>query len=433
MKEKLAIIFAYHFPPENAIGGVRPYRFHKYLSRLGYKCYVVSAADVSSLPEVDGIGIPDPFLTKPREGIGWQIERAIRRFILPGAAGSQWAVHAYRAGRRFIEQNPQYDQVTVLSTFPPFGAHLAAYWLSRRKRFVWIADYRDPLGDNPVFNHISGFTKEMYRRAERFFVRASDFTIANTDAVQDKLKRINPDRAERIELIWNGFDPEERMQALPVSSPTRKTVAHVGELYGGRSVSPILESLRRLIDAGKLRADEFQVSLVGPAVPGSIPGPEFVKSAEQQGWLKIEPNRIPQSAARLIIQTADALLLLQPQSAIQVPGKLFEYLQIGRPILALVPKGSSVEGILERSGVPYRCVYPSNTSDEIDRGLLEFFQSNEAQSCPNQWFENQFNVRAHSERIADLIEIAHRRRAATWCKELGYDALSEPRAKRQEH
>jgi glycosyltransferase involved in cell wall biosynthesis len=421
MKEKLAIIFAYHFPPENAIGGVRPHRFYKYLSRLGYKCYVISAADVSSLADVDGIGIPDPFIAKPRQGVGWQIERAIRRFIFPGATGCQWAVHAYRAARRFLDKNRQYEQVAVFSTFPPFGAHLAAYWLSRRKRLPWIADYRDPLGDNPVFNHISSFTKEIYRRAERFFVRAADFTIANTDAVQDKLQRICPDRAERIELIWNGFDPEERMQALPVSSPSRKIVAHVGELYGGRSVSPILESLRRLIDAGKLRADRFQVSLVGPVVEGTIPGPEFVESAVHQGWLKIEPTRIPQSAARLLIQTADALLLLQPQSAIQVPGKLFEYLQIGRPILALVPKGSSVERILERSGVPYRCVYPSSTSDEIDSGVLEFFQFNEAQTLPNQWFENQFNVRTHSERIAALMEIAHRRRAVSWCKALGYD------------
>src|SRR6185437_4059001 len=139
--------------------------------------------------------------------------------------------------------------------------------------------------------------------------------------------------------------------------------------------------------------DEFQVSLVGPAVEGSIPDPEFVRSATQQGWLKIEPNRVPQSAARLIIQSADALLLLQPQSAIQVPGKLFEYLQTGRPILAFVPKASSVERILERSGVPYRCVHPSSTSEEIDNLVFQFFQFSEAQSYPNQWFEDQFNVR----------------------------------------
>jgi glycosyltransferase involved in cell wall biosynthesis len=409
--KKLALIFAYHFPPENAIGGVRPYRFCKYLSQLGYTCYVVSAADVSSLPEVNGIGLPDPFVTKPRQGFGWQIERAIRRFILPGVAGCRWAVLAYRAALEFLKQNPQYDQVTVFSTFPPFGAHLAAYWLSRRKGLPWIADYRDPLGGNPVFNHISSFTKSAYRKAEGIFVRSADFTIANTDAVQDNLRRMYPDRAERIELIWNGFDPEERIAALPVSSAGRKIVAHVGDLYGGRNVSPILESLRRLIDARKLDADRFQILLVGPAVEGSIPGPELIELAAQRGWLKIEPHRIPQSAACRVIQTADALLLVQPQSAIQVPGKLFEYLQIGRPILAFVPEDSSVERILEKSGVPYRCVYPSSTQGELDNGILEFFQFSETQSCPNPWFESQFNVKAHSEKIADLIEIAHSRRA----------------------
>jgi glycosyltransferase involved in cell wall biosynthesis len=421
MKEKLALIFAYHFPPENAIGGVRPYRFYKYLSRLGYRCYVISAADVSALPEVEGIGIPDPFVTKPRQGIGWQIERAIRRFLLPGVAGCRWAVQAYRAALRFLEQNQQYEQVTVFSTFPPVGAHLAAYLLSRRKRLPWIADYRDPLGGNPVFDHISSFTKSNFRKAERIFVRAADFTIANTDAVQDNLKRIYPDRADRIELIWNGFDPEERVAALPVTSSSRKIVAHVGDLYGGRNVSPILESLRRLIDCRKLRADQFQVFLVGPAVEDSIPGPEFIELAAQQGWVKIEPDRIPQVAARAIIQTADAFLLVQPQSAIQVPGKLFEYLQIGRPILAFVPTNSSVERILEKSGVPYRCVHPSSTQAELDNGILEFFQFNEAQSCPNQWFENQFNVKAHSQRIADLIELAHGRRAPGMVQAFGYD------------
>ncbi len=410
MKEELALIFAYHFPPENAIGALRPYRFYKYLSRLGYRCYVISAADVGVLPDIEGAGIPDPFVTKPRQGIGWQIERAIRKFFLPGVTGSRWAVHAYRTALKLIKENPQ-SRVTVFSTFPPFGAHLAAYWLTRRKKLPWIADYRDPIGDNPIFERISPFTKNMYRRAERIFVRSADFTIANTDAVQDKLKENYPDRADRIELIWNGFDPEERLPALPISSPDRKILAHVGELYGGRSASPILKSLRRLIDSHKLRADRFQVCLVGPVVEGSIPGPEFMELATKEGWVKLEAERIPQNAARRIIQTADALLLLQPQSAIQVPGKLFEYLQIGRPILAFVPENSSVERILEKSGVPYRCVHSSSTPGELDKGILDFFQLNGVQSCPNEWFESQFNAKAHSEKVAALMEIAHRRRA----------------------
>ncbi len=408
MPADLALIFAYHFPPENAIGALRPYRFYKYLSRSGYRCHVFSAAPVDQLPELDAEYIADPFVTKARQGTGWQVERALRRFLLPGMVGSQWAVQAYRAALRFMAKNPEY-RFTAFSTFPPVGTHLAGYWLSRRRKIRWIADYRDPLGDNPVYDHINPFTKNVYRKLERILVRSADFTIANTDSAQEKLKRAHPDRADRIGLIWNGFDPEERLLPLPVRSPNRKIVAHVGELYGGRSVTPILESLRRLIDSRQLSANQFQVLLAGPVVDGSVPNSEFMAVAEKEGWVKLDGERLPQSAAHRIIQTAHALLLIQPQTALQVPGKLFEYLQIGRPILAFVPHNSPVERILEKSGVPYQCLYTSAGQKEVDDTVLRFVQLNGVQERPSEWFESQFNAQTHAEKVAGLIEMVNRK------------------------
>ncbi len=409
MPDDLAIIFAYHFPPENAIGAQRPYRFYKYLSRLGYRCHVISAAELPERPDIDGQQVQDPFVTKPRQGVGWQVERAIRRFILPGVVGSQWAVGAYRAATRLIRQNPGH-RVTVISTVPPVGPHLAAYWLARQENLPWIADYRDPLGDNPFYDHINPFTKDVYRKLERICVRAADVTIANTDAVQAKMKRIYPDRADRIELIWNGFDPEERLAPLPPGDSERIVIAHVGELYGGRSVAPLLESLRRLIDSGLADPRSFQISLTGPVVEGSIPDSAFMRTAEEEGWVKFNPDRVPQSAAHQLIQTAHAYLLIQPQTALQVPGKLFDYLQIGRPILAFVPRDSPVERILEKSGVPYRCVYPPCEESLLDQAMLSFLRLLPAQSQPSEWFEQQFNARSHAETLASLIERAHERR-----------------------
>ena len=135
----------------------------------------------------------------------------------------------------------------------------------------------------------------------------------------------------------------------PVMSPGRKVLSHVGELYGGRSASPLLHSLRRLVDSGKLSPQHFQVYLVGPVAEGSIPDPAFITAASQEGWVKLIAERITQKDAHQIVQTSDALLLIQPQTALQVPGKLFDYLQIGRPILAFIPHNSPVERILQRA------------------------------------------------------------------------------------
>lgn len=409
MPEDLAIIFAYHFPPENAIGGLRPFRFYKYLSRLGYRVHVITPANVSGILGVDAQQIADPFVVRARQGMGWQTERAIRKFLLPGVVGSQWAIHAYRAALRLIKANPQY-RVTVFSTFPPVGTHVAAYWLARRRNLPWIADFRDPLADNPVYEHISPFTKDLYRKLEKIFVRSADLVIANTDGAQEVLRQKYPDRADRIELIWNGFDPEDRLQPLPFSSPERKIVAHVGELYGGRTVSPILFSLRRLIDRGLLSANQFRVQLTGAIVEGSIPDEKFMAQAVKEGWAKLDTDRVPQKHAHQIIQTAQALLLIQQQSVTQVPGKLYEYLQVGRPILAFVSENSPVERILERSGVPYTCIYPSSSQDAIDRSVLEFFQSTRNEARPNEWFESEFNAQNHAAKLSDLIQLANRKR-----------------------
>ena len=240
---------------------------------------------------------------------------------------------------------------------------------------------------------------------------SADFTIANTDTAQAWLKKKYPSLGNRIELIWNGFDPEVRLTPLPLISSGRKIVAHVGHLYGGRTATPILESLRRSIDKGFLDPARFQVLLVGQVEANAMPSPEFLEIAVREGWLKIDPEQVPLSEAHRIVQSANGLLLIQPQSTLQVPGKLFEYLQIGRPILAFVPPHSPVERILQKSGVPYTCVYPETGEEEFDRAIREFFLFDHKDARPSDWFEQQLNARNHADALANLIEAVHQGRS----------------------
>ncbi|MBZ5662463.1 MAG: hypothetical protein LAO08_18835, partial [Acidobacteriia bacterium] len=99
MSKHLVVIFAYHYPPENAIGGARPSRFAKYLSQLGYDCRVFTAAEQAGRGDPNTIRIPDPFTANGRRGPGWQAERAIRKVFLPGEMGIRWSAQACRAAR----------------------------------------------------------------------------------------------------------------------------------------------------------------------------------------------------------------------------------------------------------------------------------------------------------------------------------------------
>lgn len=407
MTKDLVLMLAYHFPPENTIGAARPFRFYKHLSRLGLECHVITAADASALPDLHTEYIPDPFVTNPRKGFGWQLERAVRKFLLPGVTGTQWAAGAYRAAKKLVDAQ-RGARITILSTYPPLGTHLAAFWLSRRTGLPWIADFRDPLANNPGSGATNWIHNASYRGLEKLFIAKAACVIANTDTAEQMLKRSYPQRAERIHLLWNGFDPERRIYPLPVASSKPRVYSHVGELYEGRNIAPLLLSIGRLVDSGRLSPSEIQIQLVGPARSSSLPDSAFITAAIDRGWLKLVPRQIPQSEAQQIAQTSHGLLLVQPHSTLQVPGKLFEYIQIGRPILAFIPPDSPSERILERSEIPYQPAYACDSPKALDESVLKFFKLDGVNRKPSAWFEAQFNTQNHAHKLFEWVQEVNR-------------------------
>jgi glycosyltransferase involved in cell wall biosynthesis len=401
MTEHLVLIFAYHFPPENAIGGARPFRFTKYLSRMGYKCRVFTAAAQTGRNDPNTECVPDPFITHSRRGVGSQVERAVRKFFLPGELGTQWSFHASRAARRYL-RTQRSTSVTIFSTFPPLGSHLAAWQLARSESLRWIADFRDPMHYERDDGTINFFQRWIYQWLEQTVVRRADAVIANTDAAMVRLLRRFPALGEKVHLIWNGFDPEERVLPLPVSSGDRRVLSHIGELYGGRNVAPLLESLARLIAQGRLPVGSVCARLIGPAEARALPNAEFLGRARAEGWLELITEQIPKREALQIARSSSGLLLLQLRSSVHVPAKIFEYLQIGRPILAFIQPNSPAERILDQSGVPYRCVYPGSTPETVDETVAEFLTLPATVVAANSWFEEQFNSENQT-RMLDAI------------------------------
>jgi glycosyltransferase involved in cell wall biosynthesis len=404
--EHLVLIFAYHYPPENAIGGARPYRFSKYLSRLGYSCRVFTAADQAGRNDPTAEYVPDPFVTCPRHSVSYQVERAVRKFLLPGDVGMHWSYHASRAACACIRAH-RGARVTIFSSFPPLGAHLAGWQLARHNKLAWVADCRDPLADEFTNPRRILSQKRVYRWLERIVAQRADAVIANTDAALVQWQEKFPLAKNKFHLIWNGFDPEKRVRPLPIVSRGCKLLSHVGELYQGRDATPILESIARLIATNRLPAGSVRVRMIGTAETRCLPAPEFIRSAQSEGWLDLVTAQIPHEEALLATQTSSALLLLQSQSASQVPGKLFEYLQIGRPILAFLQQNSPTERLLEKSGVPYRCVYPGASPETVDDAIADFFNLPCLRTSPSPWFEENFNAAGQALVLDSIIRSLH--------------------------
>jgi glycosyltransferase involved in cell wall biosynthesis len=405
-RDDIVLIVAYHYPPDTAIGAVRPYRFAKYLKRLGFRIHVIAASHEGT-PEPDVTYVPDPFYAMERRGLASWMELLCRRFFLRGADGLRWAWRVAEIGRAFIRENAEH-RITLLSTYPPVGTHLAAYLIAGTERVPWIADFRDPLGDLRTLRSRTLLHKASVVLFERITMKRVDVVIANTDVAGMHFKSKYPKKAGNVQVIWNGFDPEERFGPMTIPQRRELILTHAGTLYEERTAVPLLESMQRVWDAGRVPVDGVKVRLIGSASGACLPNREFLDRAKRQGWLDLVTSPVPRDEALAAMRGSDALLIVQPQTALQVPAKLFEYLLTGRPILALVPRRSAVEWILKNSGVTYACVHPEDPPASMDDAIAAFLKSDLKTTYPNTWFEENFNAERQTEQLHQLITALHK-------------------------
>jgi hypothetical protein len=278
------------------------------------------------------------------------------------------------------------------------GAHFAALWLNAKFGLPWIADFQDPIRDNPSRDRKWIYPYDAI--IERMFFRQADHVAANTDTVAAVWSRRYPQWSGKISVLWNCFDPREEIGPAPLPTRPYRVLAHVGDLYGGRHPRQLLASLERLgIDASALR-----VRLVGRIDEWHLPLFERIQAT---GLLEIENLRVARKEAVREAAEADYLLLLdlnEKPPSFQVPSKLITYLRIGRPILAYTPEGSPVERILARSRVRYVAIDPLAPDALADQKLLEFLSFPVEDRQASAWFRETFDARNQARMVAGLLD-----------------------------
>ena len=401
------IIISYYFPPANAIGGQRPHRFYKYLKRAGYTCDVITACEQLPGSPPDVMYVPDPtahlWASKeelPQLTFEAQAERVIRRFVLPGHIGIGWSRHASAAVRDIVRRNGRRKTV-ILSTYPPSGAHLAGLQAAWSGRIPWIADFRDPMALDPTLDLLrTPLLPLALRRMESSTFKRAAAIIANVEPAAEAWRKRYPGCDRKLHVIWNGFDLED----LPQRGETGagNTLVHAGSLYGGRNANLIVESLARLRAQG--RALDHRLLLVGGI--GALAGIDEAshERAIQEGWLTMIRSHVAKAEVTRMQSEARGLLLLQPQSHLQVPGKLFEYVWMGKPILAVIPRGSAMEWILNRSGIPHVCIYPDDKPARRDEKMLEYIAMAPEHGAPSDWFKETFDASKQASQLANILE-----------------------------
>ncbi len=364
------LLVTYYFPPSGGAGVQRPLKWVRYLPAAGVEPVVLTVragayphldtgmlADVPAGTEVFRTAAPDPFglygqLTGRSRGeavaartghVGLSerpAERAsrwLRANVFVPDARVGWVPFALRAARRMHRARP-FD--AVVTTGPPHSAHLVGLAL-KRAGLPWLADFRDPW-TQIHYTGALGRTRLAARTdaaLERRVLHAADRVVTVSEPLRDDLLAIAP--TARISVVRNGFDPADFAGPPPLVRTDRFELAYVGSLYAVPET--LLDALGRLRERGE------DVAL---RVVGSVP--EGVHEAAAARGVAVETEAaVPHAEAVDVMRRAAVLLLVvEPWSyaAGVVPGKTFEYLASGRPVLGIGPPGGEAALIVDAAG-----------------------------------------------------------------------------------
>lgn len=336
---KRVLLIAFYFPPFNrSSGSLRVLKLAKYFPSFGIQPVILTAqpraydkTDDHLLAQIPkGVAVHRAFALDAKQHLSFR--GAYFDFMALPDRYSSWIPAGIISGWHLIRQQ---RIEAIFSTTPIPSAHVIAYALHRLTKKPWIADFRDPIWDE--YSQGSPRALRVRRLVESLALRHATRVTVTTDGIRRLFLERYPDTdPEKIIVVENGFDEDDFNGVLAPQRNGRKAIrlVHAGLLDPvDRDPIPFFQAVGTLLAKNRNVKSELQIDLIAPGDEG-----RYAKEIERLALgevIRLRPA-LPYHQALREMAEADILLLFQGESCdMQIPAKGYEYLRIGRPILAL--------------------------------------------------------------------------------------------------
>ena len=406
---KPVLMVSYHYPPDSAVGAVRPNKFAEYLPEFGWNPIVITAScqperskKMSEASEKSRMSplvrhvAEWPHLLKAYErnraraaakrGVAdehaaklilpyaqcYSTRGGLKRWLLAFFSlpdrETAWIIPAVIKGLGAIRQSKARHMIT---TGPPFTCHLVGLILERLTGVRWIADFRDPWSLQhkfPVFRN--RVTDAIESRLIRTVMRRADTVLSVTSAMTEEVQKEHVGiPGDRFKTLMSGFDPKD-FSTIVWSRPYPDPVvfSYLGTFYHGRTPEPFLGALRSLLDDGSLKPQDVKVRFVGQvALADGKPVHEMVRHLGLDGLVTLHSS-VPRRDALKQTLESHVVLVLDERHPMQIPLKLYDAMATGVTILNVGSGGASADVITRTDrGVSVSYERPA----EVRAGILE--------------------------------------------------------------
>lgn len=416
------------FPPQNAVGALRPYTWAKYWGRMGHEVdvmtvdsYGVESGLSLKLDNVRIYSTPIPILGKLAKK--WH-STSINDFTKTKSPTSKSFLHFLKnLYRKFIDktgcitsvrfpdmrdfwankmikkyQNNKYD--FIISTGCPYSVHkIGLYYKKKNPNLFWIVDWRDLWTQNPYWK---GFC--LFRPYERYLEKKihnkCDLITVVSTGLKDNLQKIT---TTTIEVIENGFDEEDYIDFLknPKQSFDKFTIVYTGTIYKGiQDITPILCAMKELKEDSVINSENFQLITAGN-VADLFDDVQKLDVSDMHRHLGVVPRK---DALRLIYDSDASILLLGKNNKGILSGKLFEYLSLSNFIFGVDFANSDDAGKIIKEANAGEC-FDSDVG-KIKEFLLKKMQEKESiiESSKRMDIINRYTRKKQAEKIISFVD-----------------------------
>ncbi|RBW61282.1 glycosyl transferase family 1 [Tenacibaculum sp. E3R01] len=361
------LIVTYYWVPAGGSGVQRWLKFVKYLRSFGIEP-VIYTVENPNYPLVDTslcIDIPEnieiiksPILEpnnllsrfkkkgsktsagflNPNPTFFGKILQYIRaNYFIPDAR-KFWVKPSVKKLKNYLKEN---TVDILITTGPPHSMHLIGLQLKKELGIKWVADFRDPWTDIDYFHQLPLTKKSIkkHHKLEKEVLKKADATLV----IGKTMKENYCDYSNKIYVVTNGYDNEED-QKEKINLDETFSITHIGLMNADRNPKILWEVLDEICKENVQFSNDLEIKLIGKVAK------EIDETLEKYSFKGVKKiNYVPHNEV-LNYQKKSQILLLAvnnvPSAKGIITGKIFEYLQAKRPILAIGPENGDLAEIL---------------------------------------------------------------------------------------
>jgi len=393
---KNVLFITYYWPPSGKAALHWPLKMIKYLPEHNWQPYVLtvdedtfSDKDTSLLKDIDSelvvkktssfdvfkfykkfmgkkssesVSISET-MSKETQGIKNKLALWIRMNLFVPDARIGWKNYAVRGGKELINDLKEKDLNIdiIISIGTPHSTHLIAYELSRIFNIPYMPVFTDPWTSINYYKYFkrNSLTLFIDEYLEKKILLNSAHTIFVTQNTEEEYIKKFPSLKNKTNVLYWGYN-EDDFENLNVDNKSNEEeiILHSGNISDYQNPNNFWKTIKERIESG-IKTKLVFTGTIGPKIIESIHNAGLKDNFEFLGFL-------PYKELLKRLDIADYLLVC-PYDKNHVPGKLFEYLRIGKPIIAFCDDNEEVSRILSSTNAGILFNYSDNGKIFFDR------------------------------------------------------------------